>query len=406
MQQSLRELLEKYLSDSLSQQEEDIFRRMLEAKGYEGELELLVEEYINNRSLSGQADEELKEKSFQRLGNELFREPAKPRGAGKLAGMKWLRRGSWAAAAIILAGAATYWWYRGREDEGTRMATLQNTNPVPIAAREIAPGGNKAILTLADGSTIVLDSAADGTLASQGATKIRKTGSGELVYTNAETSREVMMNTISTPAGGQYNITLPDGSKAKLNAGSSITFPAAFTGKTRAVSASGEIFLEVAQDQRHPFVVTVNNTAITVLGTAFNINAYKEEPHIRTTLVEGAVMVNAGSRQLILKPGQQARVLPGSSTITMVQDPNMDQVLAWTKGLFNFEGSDLPAVMRQLEYWYGISVTYEGKLPAITFKGKMYRNVNLADVLEVLQEWGLRFSLEGKELTVSGKDNA
>ncbi|MBO9633616.1 MAG: FecR domain-containing protein [Chitinophagaceae bacterium] len=406
MQQSLRELLDKYLSDSLAPQEEEIFRKMLEERGYEGELQTLVEEYILDRSLTGKEDEELKAKSYLRLQSELFRQPQKLQEMGRRAGMSWLRRGSWAAAVIILAGAAAYWWFQGKEDEGAKTATLQNMNAVPVAAKEIRPGGNKAILTLADGSTIILDSAADGTLASQGATRITKTANGELVYTNAEKNKELLMNTISTPAGGQYNITLPDGSKARLNAGSSITFPAAFTGKTRAVSASGEVFLEVTPDQLHPFVVTVNNTAITVLGTAFNINAYKEEPHIRTTLVEGAVVVNAGGQPLKLKPGQQANVQAGSSTITLVQDPNMDQVLAWTKGLFNFEGSDLPAVMRQLEHWYGITVTYAGKLPPITFKGKMYRNVNLADVLEVLQEWGLRFKLEGKELTVSGKDNA
>ncbi|QEC40433.1 FecR family protein [Pseudobacter ginsenosidimutans] len=404
MQQSLRELLDRYLSESLSPEEKVGFRKMLEDKGYEGELEMLIEEYINQRSLIGEEDEELKSKSYQRLESQLHLSSAMQKDSGRVRRLKWLRRTGWAAAVIVLAGAATFLWRQGNKKEGTSTAKLQNNNSVPLAASEFAPGGNKAVLTLADGSIILLDSAGDGMLASQGNTQILKNGNGELVY-EAGKNKEIMMNTISTPAGGQYQVTLPDGTKARLNAGSSITFPAAFTGRTRAVTVSGEIFLDVTKDQLQPFVVTVNNTAITVLGTAFNINAYKEEPYIRTTLVEGSVMVNAGGQGLMLKPGQQATVVTNSSTVSLVDDPNMDQVLAWTNGLFNFEGSDLPAVMRQLEYWYGITVAYEGRLPAFTFKGKMYRNVNLADVLEVLQEMGLRFRLEGKQLIVSAKDN-
>jgi ferric-dicitrate binding protein FerR (iron transport regulator) len=404
MQQSLRELLDRYLSESLSPEEKVGFRKMLEDKGYEGELEMLIEEYINQRSLIGEEDEELKSKSYQRLESQLHLSSAMQKDSGRVRRLKWLRRTGWAAAVIVLAGAATFLWRQGNKKEGTSTAKLQNNNSVPLAASEFAPGGNKAVLTLADGSIILLDSAGDGMLASQGNTQILKNGNGELVY-EAGKNKEIMMNTISTPAGGQYQVTLPDGTKARLNAGSSITFPAAFTGRTRAVTVSGEIFLDVTKDQLQPFVVTVNNTAITVLGTAFNINAYKEEPYIRTTLVEGSVMVNAGGQGLMLKPGQQATVVTNSSTVSLVDDPNMDQVLAWTNGLFNFEGSDLPAVMRQLEYWYGITVAYEGRLPAFTFKGKMYRNVNLADVLEVLQEMGLRFRLEGKQLIVFAKDN-
>ena len=404
MQQSLRELLDRYLSESLSPEEKVDFRKMLEDKGYEGELEMLIEEYINQRSLVGEEDEELKSKSYQRLESQLHLSSTMQKDSGRVRRLKWLRRTGWAAAVIVLAGAATFLWRQGNKEEGTSTAKLQNNNSVPLAASEFAPGGNKAVLTLADGSIILLDSAGDGMLASQGNTQILKNGNGELVY-EAGKNKEIMMNTISTPAGGQYQVTLPDGTKARLNAGSSITFPAAFTGRTRAVTVSGEIFLDVTKNQLQPFVVTVNNTAITVLGTAFNINAYKEEPYIRTTLVEGSVMVNAGGQGLMLKPGQQATVVTNSSTVSLVDDPNMDQVLAWTNGLFNFEGSDLPAVMRQLEYWYGITVAYEGRLPAFTFKGKMYRNVNLADVLEVLQEMGLRFRLEGKQLIVSAMDN-
>lgn len=402
MQQSLRELLEKYLSDSLSPEETELFRNMLEDIGYEGELEQIVDEYINERSLVGDEDEDLKKISFLRLENQLHQEGERKDTTNKVTRMSWLR---WAAAVILLAGTATYLWYPGKEENKTKTAKQQENNIIPIAAATITPGGNKAVLTLADGSSILLDSAANGALASQGSTQILKTGNGELVYERAGKNTEVMMNTISTPTGGQYQVVLPDGTKARLNAGSSITFPASFIGKTRAVSITGEIFLEVTKDQHQPFVVTANNTSITVLGTAFNINAYKEEPLIRTTLVDGSVIVNAGARPLTLKPGQQAKVPAGSSIVTLVEDPNMEQVLAWTNGLFNFEGSDLPAVMRQLEYWYGISVVYEGKLPAITFKGKMYRNVNLADVLEGLQEMDLRFKLEGKKLIVSGKDS-
>lgn len=404
MQQSLRELLEKYLSESLSSEEQTLFRKMLEEKGYEGELELLVEEYINDRQLVGEEDDVLKKKSFARLENEMHRMAAKT-DTGSVIKMKWFRKAGWAAAVILLAGAGTWFWYQEKEKNGTKTASLPADKAVPVAAAGIAPGGNKAILTLADGTKILLDSASNGTLASQGKTQILKTGNGELVYEGNGRSRENMINTISTPAGGQYQVVLPDGTKARLNAGSSITFPAAFNDRSREVSITGEVFLDVARNARQPFVVKANNTDITVLGTSFNINAYKEEPLIRTTLLEGSVMVNAGGRPLTLKPGQQAAVSAGKSTVTLVEHPDMDKVLAWTNGLFNFEGSGLQEVMRQLEHWYDITVAYEGKLPAITFKGKMYRNVNLADVLEMLQEMGFQFKLEGKRLVVSGKDD-
>ena len=219
---------------------------------------------------------------------------------------------------------------------------------------------------------------------------------------------------MTTPAGGQYQVTLPDGTKVWLNAASSITYPTAFVDKERPVKISGEVYFEVAKDKEKPFIVDVDGkSSVRVLGTSFNINSYGDESTIKTTLLEGSVKVMrtattaVSTDSVILKPGQQALVaLPAVAAssdrqLKVTSDVNIEQTLAWKNGLFNFNGSDLHAVMRQLERWYGIKVEYEGSIPDTKFSGEIYRNVNLSDVLEALQRMGVKFRLHGKTLLVT-----
>nr|WP_295864542.1 FecR family protein [uncultured Chitinophaga sp.] len=305
----------------------------------------------------------------------------KPRQSARIRPIHW----KWAAAASILLLAGIAWWW-------TRPAKT----PAPAytqAAPDVAPGGNKAILTLSDGSQITLDSAGNGLLAQQGGSKITKMANGQLVYDDAGTTEsKILYNTMSTPLGGQYSLILPDGSKVWLNAGSSITYPTAFTGTERKVTVTGEAFFDVAKNADMPFRVMANNTTVDVLGTHFNINAYKDEASIKTTLVEGAIRVSAHNRQLTLKPGQQARVSP--SDVQVADQVDLSAITAWKEGYFSFTNADLPTVMRELARWYNLEVSYEGKIPDRVFNGEIGRSLTLSQVLKGLSKTRIKYRIE------------
>ena len=286
------------------------------------------------------------------------------------------------AAVLLLVAAAAAFLYNYNSKPQKEVA--QQQSPVP----DVQPGGNRALLTLADGSTIVLDNAANGNLADQGNTKILKLDGGSLAYQPGKANGKVMHNTISTPKGGQYQIILPDGSKVWLNASSSIRFPTAFT-SGRPVTITGEAYLEVAPDKTRPFIVKAAGTEVQVLGTAFNINAYPDEASVKTTLVEGSVKI-AGN---ILKPGQAFKNGELVST-------NVEQDVAWKNGLFDFQDKDLREVMRQLARWYNIEVIYENGIPEVEFGGQMGRDLKLSTVLTFLKKTNIHFKLEGNTLTV------
>lgn len=308
----------------------------------------------------------------------------------------WLK---YAAAILIVLSSLAYLWIYNRNDNDMTAASAEVSSQV----EDVAPGGNRAVLTLADGTEIILDSAANGSLAIQGNVRVVKSANGQIIYDMtsaagdlAKGGGEMMMNTMSTPKGGQYQLALPDGTKVWLNAASSITFPTSFSSKTRNVSFTGEAYFEVAKDREKPFVVDINGkSTVQVLGTSFNINSYADEGDIKTTLIEGRVKVSS----VILNPGQQA-IIGSSEQQPKVTSADIDQILAWKNGLFNFNGLDLRAVMRQLERWYDISVQYQGPVSNVIFRGEMYRNVHLSDVLEVLQKMGVKFRREGKILIV------
>lgn len=304
--------------------------------------------------------------------------------------LKWVR---YAAAVIILSGLATYGWVTNRTDR----QTIISHNPQP--EKNIFPGGNHATLTLAGGHMLVLDSAANGQLADQGGVKVVKLGDGQLAYDlHGLNAKDIFWNTMSTPKGGQYQVLLPDGTKVWLNAISSITYPTAFTGKDRQVKITGEAFFEVAKNKDKTFIIDVDGrSSVQVLGTSFNINSYADEGNIRTTLVDGSVKI-AG--RLVLKPGQQAIQPSDTNSVALSTGVDPGQIVAWKNGLFSFNNTDLVSAMRQLERWYDIKVRYEGKVPELTLKGKMYRNVNLSDILDFLQKMGVKFRLEGNTLII------
>jgi transmembrane sensor len=298
----------------------------------------------------------------------------------------FLQRYWWAAACMLLLIAGAYYLL-----PQTQPPAIVTTLPV----QDIAPGGNKAILTLADGSRITLDSARNGMLAQQGSTSVTKLNNGQLAYSGAGTiNGKVLYNTMSTPLGGQYKLILSDGTAVWLNAGSSITYPTAFTGNERSVTITGEAYFEVAKNKKMPFRVKANNTVVEVLGTHFNINAYKDESSINTTLLEGAVQISAHHQQQLLKPGQQARVQPQGQTIAVMDNVNLLEVMAWKEGFFYFNDADLPTVMRQLARWYNVDVKYEGTIPDRVFTGEIGRDLTLSQVLKGLTKTRVKYKIE------------
>jgi len=274
--------------------------------------------------------------------------------------------------------------------------------------KEIAPGGNKGILTLSNGKQIVLSGITSKDIIAkegeQDEVTIKMDENGVITYVinpNADSSENNAnaFNTLSTPTGGQYNIVLADGTKVFLNAVSSIKYPTQFNGDQRIVELEGEAYFEVAKNKEKPFLVKSDNQTIEVLGTHFNVHAYNNEPVVKTTLLEGSVAVSSKNQKAILKPGQQSNVSDNNSKIAIKEvDPEI--AIAWKNGRFKFDNADLKSVMKQLERWYGIKVEYRGDVSDVRFNGGTFRNKNLSEVLKVLELSNIKFKIEGKTIIV------
>jgi len=376
----LQQLLNIYLSGGLTEDQRRELAALLEDQEASEQLSALLQDQLSKREFS--IDDDLpatEDRIVQRVMKKI--KAAAP--------VRRIPVWRWAAAAVLLIGVST----------GIYLGVMRQRTGVPVARleKDIAPGGNKAVLTLADGSSVVLDSAADGTIAQQGNTSIKKLAGGQIAYDlKGAAIGEVMMNTMRTPRGGQYQLTLPDGTRVWLNAASSITYPAAFPEGNRRVAISGEVYFEVAKNKQRPFVVDVDGkTTVEVLGTGFDINAYADEESVKTTLLEGSVKVGS----VLLRPGEQAQA--GSQGVSVVHHADLDKVMAWKNGLFNFENADLKEVMRQLARWYDIEVVYEKGVPNVQFEGEINRNINLSNLLKVLARADVKFRIEeGRRLVV------
>lgn len=273
-------------------------------------------------------------------------------------------------------------------------------------AIDIAPGKNNAILTLDDGTSIVLDSAANGALAQQGNIKVLKLN-GQIAYnktSNRNLGLKPVYNTITTANGNQYQLILADGSKVWLNAASSIRFPASFAGNERKVEITGEAYFEVTKDAKKPFKVGFNDQAggsgeIEVLGTHFNVNVYPDEPDSKTTLLEGSVKIKRANEVQILSPGQQADL--SSKGIVLKKDVDVQQAVAWKYGFFLFNNTDIYTLMRQVERWYDVKVNFEGNISEDGYSGKISRDVPLSKLLKVLELNDIHVKTSGRRITVT-----
>lgn len=315
----------------------------------------------------------------------------------KVIKLTWYR---YAAAAVVLMAIASVWVF----NHSTKKNKATPGNHTTIAVqKDIAPGETKAVLTLADGSKVYLDSTGNLKVAEQAGITISNQN-GHLVYKqNGTASNTIQYNTLATAKGETFIAQLADGTLAWLNAGSSIRYPVMFTGSERVVEITGEVYFEVAHDAKKPFHVKANGTDIQVLGTHFNVNSYNDEATVATTLIEGSVKISIADKIKILKPGQQAQVDNGSSDkdIRVIFDVNTDEVIAWKNGIFQFNNADLKTVMHQLERWYDVEVVYQGSVSNdLVFIGEMPRSMNLSKVLDVLQSQEVHFKIEGRKLIV------
>lgn len=314
------------------------------------------------------------------------------------------RRSPWrmaaAAAGIIMVLGVGYFIFSGRNNKAHTASNKQ----LP-ATDVMAPQTSRAMITLADGSKVYLDSINSGQLALENNTKLVKLATGEIVYQseNGKAIQEIRYNTLVNPKGSQVaTITLSDGSRAWLNAGSSLTYPVAFVDKERKVIVSGEVYFEVAsavsEGKKRPFLVQANDITTEVLGTHFNVNSYNDEPDVKVTLLEGSVRIGKKKESKLLKPGEQAQV---ASAIKIVNDVDLDEVMAWKNGRFQFAGNSVEEVMRQLGRWYDVEIIYEGKPAEQHFRGGIPRDVEVSKVFKMLETTGvIHFRIEGKRIIV------
>lgn len=316
----------------------------------------------------------------------------------KVVPLRTRRYRAWiAAAAVLLIGVAATLWLMQRER--SEIIMVHQLPPV----NDVAPGGNKAMLTLADGTQIPLDSNASGTLALQGNTKLQMQANGLLAYESSsqDESAPLVYNTITTPRGGEFQVTLSDGSKVWLNASSSLRYPAHFSARNRSVELTGEAYFEVAKKDGAAFSVKVNDMEVAVLGTHFNIMAYEDEAQVKTTLLEGAVKISHGGNSRRLSPGQGASLQKSTGALSVQEHVNVEEAIAWKNGLLRFEGNDIQSAMRMIARWYDVEVVWKSPVQA-HFRGTIPRNVNVSKVLRMMEMTGeVHFEVKGKQIIVS-----
>ena len=297
----------------------------------------------------------------------------------------------WTAAAVILISLGFTFFFINQQPVKTQAALI----------KPILPGRNVAILTLADQSTIALDQIKDGITVS-GKTQISKLKDGEISYrsNHGSSAEPAPTHTITIPRGGQYHITLQDGTEVWLNAGSSLTFPTFFEGKERKVKLEGEAYFEVAKNKQMPFKVDANTTEIEVLGTHFNVNAYREEGMVKTTLLEGSVRLRSDKAKVTLHPDQQGTIVLNTEQID-VKPVKADDAVAWKNGLFLFRDENIISIMNKVSRWYNVEVSYRGEVAHLSFGGSYSKYKNLEELLKGLELTGLvHFKIEGRRVIV------
>ncbi|WP_316811772.1 FecR family protein [Pedobacter heparinus] len=368
-----RKLIQRYASNAASEKELQSLFGMINSN--ENEIDALLEEEMDKEIAAMDPDKKLgRPKRF----------------------VIWYK---YVAASLILVtlSAVTSYLLSNRHKKESLSRTIKN----------IEPGGNVAYLTLGNGKRVILTELINGTIVKEPGVEITKTSNGQLVYKLSAVDNEArtnVYNTIETPRGGQYQVLLPDGTKVWLNAASSLKYPTSFTAlQERVVELKGEAYFEVYADKKKPFIVHSAKQEVKVLGTHFNINAYPDEPLVKTTLMEGAVSVTTAAFKQLLKPGQEAILTASGIT---VKDVETDEAVAWKNGQLIFSSESITTIMRMISRWYDVDVEYQGNVYAMRFTGTISRYANVSDVLQMLEMTNkIKFSIEGRKIKVTANVN-
>jgi len=395
-------LFQKYLNNQINSEELQDLLRYFEHSDVGDDLTPLIKQELDRADTQ---PDELSKAIADRAAQRIIARTRPPRTVSGVS-RRWTS-GYWvrvAAAVLVVVTGSIYFFLKS-------TGGLQ----VPVAQlADIAPGSNQATLTLPDGRTIDLDTAQGGIVVANGIKYVdgnKLIDNGQLAMDNGgkpQGGSAAINYQLSTPKGGTYRVTLPDGTRVWLNAASALRYPAQFTGNTREVELDGEGYFEVAKDAHRPFLVKSNGQVVRVLGTVFNINAYPDEAQVMTTLVEGAVAVGSNTAVaraslafVTLKPGQQAAFKGGHIQVITV---DASDYVAWKDGRFVFYNEPLPLVIKKLERWYDVSFEHQELAAGIEFWGSLSRNVMLSEILEVIElNTPLTFERKGRRIIVNEK---
>ena len=401
-QNKLIELLGLFVDGGISREDYDLLVDYIRANPEDEELNIAIDTVFKNSKKFNLLNGDDKELIFQNIiRNKHFDSEIQneleiiPTFAPRL----WYQLGI-AASILILITTGLYFYKNRTVDDNIAAKVVEPKEAI------ITPGDDKAILTLSDGTKIILEDAKNGILANQAGVSIQKTSDGELLYSfsnsantvSPETKENVIYNKIETPIGGKYQVNLPDGSKVWLNSSSSLRFSALFNGHTREVELSGEAYFDVSKNKGKPFRVITKDQIVEVLGTQFNINSYSDEGPIKTTLIEGSVKIIYKDKVVLLSPGQQFQP---KELVSAVVEADTEEVVAWKDGYFVFKNEDIKSIMRKLSRWYNVEVSYSGNIPEVGFGGNISRSKDISEVLDVLQLTNaIHFKVEGRRITV------
>ena len=395
----LSRLFQGYYEKTLSPEETDELFQLLHRESDDAELNALIQQaWLQLREEKPQYTTANSDSILNSILENIHNKRDDRSSAHVPAKLFTLKRVAAAAVVVLIAGAG-YFLFRHTPDP----AATASTSPVVLPKDTLSHNNiNKAILRLANGSVIILDTLKSGAFTRQGNMQISKAKDGQILYKVEDSIAgfaATAINAISTPKGGQYQVLLQDGTKVWLNAMSTLRFPVSFSGSARQVELEGEAYFEVAKNTGKPFIVQSKRQQVTVLGTHFNVMAYGDERMLKTTLLEGSLRVSNNNAAVLLKPGEMA-VLNGNEQLAVDHDADTGEETAWRDNLFNFRDAGIEEVMRQAARWYNIRVHYQGKIPQNEFNGKISRAIKLSEFLNILRYKGINVSMAGEDVTI------
>ena len=384
-------LMRQYINDELDQQGMAELKDFLRTGHYEAELKAVFDEVYDAPRHQHDLSSDRARKILLAIHTSEDRETG---GVKVLSFQNRFRKLWWAAAAVLIITG------------GLLVARQFMRSPAPVAKRmarpSLPPHSDKAVLTLANGQQVILDNRASRSIAAQNGVDVARIDSGRLSYVTKYASAAGGYNVLTTPRGGQYEVQLPDGTRAWLNSASRLRYPLVFNGATRTVELDGEAYFEVAKNSRQPFCVQAGGIQVKVLGTAFNLMAYADEDAVRTTLIAGSVRLEGRHTVQVIRPGEQG-ALGKEDDRFIISRPDLDDVLAWKNGEFRFSGEKIQTIMRQLARWYDVEVEYQGAPPANRFVGDILKGKDGSTLLDILETTRtVHFKVEGRKIIVIG----